>query len=114
MSVINALLALLMIMVAGRSEANCVSVAPEPVVQSQAMEHCTDMEASLVGSEDPQTHHSDEKQAGMCHLGCPVILKAAEVGNYHLLLYSEIYLREIPPLLVGMDDIPQTPPPRFS
>ncbi len=111
----NALLALLMIMVAGRSEANCFSQVALSAAQSQTMENCTEMDAVTLGSDhSTQTHHSDGKQPGMCPLGCPVILRAAEVENYHLRLYSAIYVREILPLLVGMNAIPQTPPPRFG
>lgn len=115
MSVINALLALTMIVVAGRSEANCFSAGSQPVTQSRMMEKCADMEAGLVGSEDSApTHHSDEQQAGMCHLGCPVLFKAADAHNYHIALHSLKYLRELEPLTVGINAIPQTPPPRFG
>jgi len=115
MSVINVLLALTMIMVAGRSEANCFSAGPQPVTQSQMMESCADMKASLVGPEDTtRTHHSEEQQAGMCHLGCPVFFKAADAHNYHIALHSLKYLRELEALTVGINAIPQTPPPRFG
>ena len=115
MSVVNALLALTMIMVAGRSEANCFSSGPQPVTQSQIMENCADMEASLVGPEDSApTHHSDEQQAGMCHLGCPVLFKAADTHNHQIALHSLKYLRELLSLPVGINAIPQTPPSRFG
>ncbi len=115
MSVINTLLALTMIIVAGRSEANCFSAGSQPVQQSQMMENCADMEASLVGPEDfAVTHHSDDQQAGMCHLGCPVLFKTAEAHNYHIAVYSLTYLRELEPLTTGINAIPQTPPPRFG
>lgn len=115
MSVINMLLALTMIMVAGRADANCFSVGPQPIMQSQMMENCAEMEASLVGPEDSApTPHSDEQQAGMCHLGCPVLFKAVDAQNYHIGLHSLKYLRELEPLMVGMNAIPQTPPPRFG
>lgn len=115
MSVIHALLALTMIMVAGRSEANCFSSGPQPVTQIQMMENCADMEASQIGSDGSvSTHHSDDQQAGMCHLGCPVLFKAADGQNYHIALHLLEYLRELEPSTVGINAIPQTPPPRFG
>jgi hypothetical protein len=115
MSVINTLLALTMIMVAGRADANCFSAGPQPVAQSRMMENCTDMEANLVGPEESAPpHHSDERQNGMCHLGCSVLFKAATAQNYHIVLHSLKYLLELEPLSVGINAIPQTPPPRFG
>ena len=115
MSVINTLLALTLIIVAGRSEANCFSAGSQPVQQSQMMENCADMEASLVSPEDhTPTHHSDKQQAGMCHLGCSVLMLAADEKRGLHRLYSLIYLREPEQVTVGISVSPQTPPPRFG
>ena len=107
----NALLALLLVMVAGRSEANCFPFAPEPGYQNQAMESCSEMEAGAVG--DQHSDHPDQRQAGMCHLVCLLIFKADDTPNHQVRFYSPKYLREIALLMVGMNAIPQTPPPRF-
>jgi hypothetical protein len=113
MSATKVLMVLLTIMSAGRADANCFSVRPQPAAQSQMMGNCADMETSLVGSEDPiPTHHSDEQQAGMCHLGCPVLLKAADAHHYQVALHLLEYLLELEPLAVGINAVPQTPPPR--
>lgn len=115
MSVINAVLALTMIMVAGRSEANCFSSGPQPVTHIQMMENCADMEASQVGSDGSvSTHRSDDQQAGMCHYGCPVFFKVAVTQNCHFALHSLKYLRELEPMTVGINAGPQTPPPKFE
>lgn len=111
----NLALALLMIMVAARSDASCISSVPGPAASSQTMENCTGMNADPVGSALPgQTHHSDENPPGICHLGCPIVLTVAETKNGHQRIYSPRYLREQQPMMVGMDAIPQTPPPRFG
>ena len=115
MSVINALLALTMIMVAGRSEANCFSSGPQPVTHIQMMENCADMEASQVGSDrSVSNHHSDDQQAGMCHYGCPVFFKVAVAQNYHFALHTLKYLRELELITVEIKAVPQTPPPKFE
>jgi hypothetical protein len=115
MSITNVVLVMLMIMLATRSEANCFAAEPQPVTQSQMMENCADMETSLIGPQDSApTHHSDEQQAGMCHLGCPVLLKAADAHHYQVALHLFEYLRELEPLAVGINAVPQTPPPRFG
>ena len=115
MSVINALLALTMIMVAGRSEANCFSSGPQPVTHIQMMGNCADMEASQVGSDrSVSNHHSDDQQAGMCHYGCPVFFKVAVAQNYHFALHTLKYLRELEPITVEIKAVPQTPPPKFE
>ena len=115
MSVINALLALTMIMVAGRSEANCFSSGPQPVTHIQMMENCADMEGSQVGSDrSVSNHHSDDQQAGMCHYGCPVFFKVAVAQNYHFALHTLKYLRELEPITVEIKAVPQTPPPKFE
>ena len=108
----NALLALLMIMLAGRSEANCYPVVPDTAASSHMMENCPDMDADPA---DPaQPHHSDGKQAGICHLGCSVLLTAASAKHGHAQIYLPTYLPELAPLMVGISDIPQIPPPRFG
>jgi hypothetical protein len=114
MSVINAVLALMMIMVAGRSEASCFSLGLQPGTHIQMMENCADMEASQVGSDrSVSTHHSDDQQAGMCHYGCPIFFKVAVAQNYHFALHSLKFLRELEPMTVGINAVPQTPPPKF-
>ncbi len=115
MSVIHAMLALTMIMVAGRSEANCFSSGPHPVTQIQMMENCADMEASLVVSDGSAlTHHSDDQQAGMCHYGCPVFFKEADAQNYHIARHALEYVRELELMTVGINAVPQTQPPQFG
>ena len=111
----NALLALLMIMLAGRSEANCFPVVPDTAAPSHMMENCPDMDADPADLADPaQPHHSDGKQGGICHLGCPVLAIAAIAKNSHAQIYSPTYLPELAQLMVGISDIPQTPPPRIG
>lgn len=111
----NALLAVMMLMVTAGSDARCFSGATPSSAQSQLMDDCPEMETAMVGADhSPQTHHSDENQVGMCHLGCPVALTAAAFENDPIRLHSAIYLRAFAPRLVGMNDIPQTPPPRFG
>lgn len=113
--VTRALLVLLMVTLAGRSEANCFLMTPEPIVQSQVMADCADMDSDAVNSQHPSPlHHSDKEQAGMCHLGCPVLLTFAEAKNGYAGLLSPTYVPESAPVLAGISDIPQTPPPRFG
>ncbi len=50
----------------------------------------------------------------MCHLGCPVLLTPAEAQNGFSGLLSPTYVSELAQLLVGITDIPQTPPPRLD
>lgn len=110
-----ALLALIMITLAGRSEANCFTMKPEPISQSQMMADCADMDGDTV---DPQhsspTRDLNEGQTGLCHLGCPMLLTAAEAKNVYAGLLSPTYVPELAPIPVGVIDIPQTPPPRFG
>lgn len=112
MSVTYALLALLMMTLATRSEANCFSLAPETVGQSQDMENCADMDAGT--NHSSQSHYPDGNHRGMCHLGCPILLTMTSTNNHNAGLFSENYLRPLQPLMVGILDTPQTPPPRFA
>jgi hypothetical protein len=109
------LLLLMVVTMAGRSEANCFPMASEPATQSELMPDCADMESGL---DDPETHqplhHSDRAPSGMCHLGCPAMLIAAEMGHSDTELLSPSFILEFQPVLVGINDIPQTPPPRFG
>ena len=60
MSVRILLLLMMIVTLAGRSEANCFPMASEPVTQSEMMQDCTDMESGPVGSQQPEPlHHSD-------------------------------------------------------
>ncbi len=111
----RAMLVLLMITLAGRSDANCSPMAPESVAQSQTIKNCAEMGAELARPKHSSpTHHSDQNQAGMCHLGCPVLLSAALTKNSDAGLFSPTYMREPAALMVGISDIPLTPPPRFG
>jgi hypothetical protein len=102
-AVTRALLVLLVITMAGRSEANCSPPVSEPNV------------IDMVGSLHPSPlDHSDQRQSGMCHLGCPVLLTAAEARSGDAGLLPPTYVAELAPLMVGISDIPQTPPPRFG
>ncbi len=105
----------MVVTLAGRSEANCFPMASEPATQSEMMQDCTDMESGPVGSPHPEPlHHSDGAPLGMCHLGCPVLLMAAEAGHSDTGLLPPSYVLEFELALVGISDIPQTPPPRFG
>jgi len=76
------LLALLMLMLAGRSEANSFPLAPDAVAQSQMMADCDGMASDLAGLQHPSpVHQPDQGQAGICHLGCPVLLAAGDAKN---------------------------------
>lgn len=109
------LLLLMIATLAGRSEANCFPMASEPATQSEMMQDCADMAIGPVGSRHPEPlHHSDGAPLGMCHLGCPVLLMAAEEAHSDTGLLSPSYALEFEPMLVGISDIPQTPPPRFG
>jgi hypothetical protein len=109
------LLLLMLVTLAERSEANCFPMVSELVTQSEMMPDCADMES---GQDDPQhpepLHHSDRALPGMCHLGCPALLMAAEIGRSDTRLLSPSFIREFEPVLLGISDIPQTPPPRFG
>ena len=111
----NALLALLMITPAARSEANCFTVVLDTAAPSHMMENCTDMDANPVDLAEPaQPHHPDGKKASICHLGCPVLVSAAIARNSHAQIFLPTFLPELAPLMVGISDIPQTPPPRIG
>ena len=110
----NMLLALVMLMSAVRSEANCSSMVSEMDAQSQTMGNCSDMDADLVDSKHPsQTKHSDEVVAGICRLGCPVSLTLNDTGFSQDAPFTVTYLSELSPLMVGIMVLPQTPPPRM-
>jgi hypothetical protein len=111
MGVTNALLAILLVMVAGRADASCFSAASRSFAQEQPMENCTEMKS--VGTGDQHSDHSNQQQAGACQLGCMIVLKGAEAPIYPVSLYNPRYLPEIGPPMVGLNAIPQTPPPRF-
>ena len=109
------LLLMMVVTLAGRSEANCFPAATEPVTQSEMMQDCADMESGPVGSQHPEPlRHSDAAPLGMCHLGCPILLMWAEAGHRDTGLLSPSYVLEFEPVLAGISDIPQTPPPRFG
>ncbi len=116
--IISARIVLLLMMVvtlAGRSEANCFPISSEPVTQSKTMPDCADMKFDPVSAQRPEPmHHSDTAPSGMCHLGCPVMLMAAETRQSDTGLLSQTYILEFEPALAGLSDIPQTPPPRFG
>jgi hypothetical protein len=109
------LLLLMVVTLAGRSEANCFPMASDLVTQSEMMPDCADMESGLDDPQHPEPlHHSDRALSGMCHLGCPALLMAAEIGRSDTRLLSPSFILEFEPVLVGISDIPQTPPPRFG
>ena len=109
------LLLMMVVTLAGRSEANCFPAATEPATQSEMMQDCADMESGPVGSQHPEPlRHSDAAPLGMCHLGCPILLMWAEAGHRDTGLLSPSYVLEFEPVLAGINDIPQTPPPRFG
>ena len=109
------LLLMMVVTLAGRSEANCFPMASEPVTQSRMMPDCADMESGPVGSQHPEPlRHSDAAPMGMCHLGCPILLMVTETGHGDTGLLSPSYVLEFEPVLAGISDIPQTPPPRFG
>ena len=113
MTFTNVLLALVMVMSAVRSEANCFSTTSDTVSQHQIMENCGDMDADAVDSNHPsKTNHWDEVFAGVCHLGCPVSLTTNDTGFSQGAPYSVTYLPELSPLMIGIMVLPQTPPPR--
>lgn len=105
----------MVVTLAGRSEANCFPIGSEPITQSEIMPDCADMESGPVDPQHPEPlHHTDGGHFGMCHLGCAVLLAAAETSNNVTGLLSPSYILEFEPALVGINDIPQTPPPRFG
>ena len=109
------LLLMMVVTLAGRSEANCFPAATESVTQSEMMQDCADMESGPAGSQNPEPlRHSDAATMGICHLGCPVLLMVDETGHSDTGLLSPSYILEFEPVLAGISDIPQTPPPRFG
>ena len=109
------MLLLMVVTLAGRSEANCFPMASEPITQSEMMPDCADMESGPVDPQHPEPlHHTDGGPLGMCHLGCPVLLAAAETSNSDTGLLSPSYVLEFELTLVGINEIPQIPPPRFN
>jgi hypothetical protein len=109
------LLLMMVVTLAGRSEANCFAMTSESVTQSEMMPDCADMESGPVDSQHPEPlRHSDAAPMGMCHLGCPVLLMVAETGHRDIGLLSPSYVLAFEPVIVGISDIPQTPPPRFG
>lgn len=110
----NALLVVMMLMLAARSDANCSPNAPETAAHNQTMQNCSGMDEP-VGSQHPaQSHHSDQGLSGACHQGCPVLLTSADGKDVNVRLIRSKYLRESTPLMAGMSDIPKTPPPRLG
>lgn len=105
----------MLVILEGRSEANCFPMVSAPVNHREMMPDCADRASGPVDPQHPQSpHHSDAGQRGMCHLGCPVMLTTTETGNGDSGLLSAAYILELEPVLVGLNDIPQTPPPRFG
>ena len=112
-SLTNLLFMLLLVTLAARTEASCVPVVPENVAQNVLMKNCLEMADAVSGKSSSPDHHSDGTQMGLCHLGCPIV-SPMDSANGHSGLFLETYVRRLQHPMIGIVNVPQTPPPRFG
>ena len=109
------LVVLLMVTLAARSEASCAPVGEESIAQNGSMKNCADMDADLVGGKSSAPdHHTDGEQMSRCHLGCTIMLSMAATTEVEPGYLSGTYEQEREPRMIGISNVPQTPPPRFG
>ena len=107
------LVVLLLVTLAARSEASCAPVVSDSIVQKGSMQSCADMDANSVGGKSSAPdHHKDGEQMSRCHLGCTIMLSMAATRDVEPGYLSRTYVRERQPPMIGILDIPHTPPPR--
>ena len=109
------LVVLLLVTLAARSEASCAPVVTDSIVQKGSMKNCADMYADPVGGKSlAPDHDKDGKQMFLCHLGCPVMLTLAAAKDVQPGYLFRTYIQERQPPMIGISNVPQTPPPRFG
>ena len=106
---------LLLVTLAARSEASCAPVVSDSIVQKGSMKSCADMDANSVGGKSSAPdHHKDGEQMSRCHLGCTIMLSMAATKEVDPGYLSGTYEQEREPRMIGISNVPQTPPPRFD
>ena len=112
-SLTDLLIVLLLVTLAARSEASCVHVAQETVVQHGSLKNCEDMSFDSVSGESlAPDHRADGKLMSMCQIGCSIMLPVADAKNQHAGFSFGTYVQERQLPLNGMSNVPQTPPPK--
>ena len=106
---------LLLVTLAARSEASCAPVVSDSIVQKGSMNNCADMDADSVGGKSSAPdYHNDGEQMSRCHLGCTIMLSMAATKEVDPGYLSGTYEQEREPRMIGISNVPQTPPPRFD
>ena len=109
------LVVLLLVTLAARSEASCAPVVSNSIVQNGSMKNCADMNADSVGEKSSATdHHKDGEQMSRCHLGCTIMLSMSASSDAEPGYLSGTSAQEREARMIGISNVPQTPPPRFS
>lgn len=109
------LVVLLLVTLAARSEASCAPVVSSSIVQNGSVKNCADMNADSVGGKSSAPdHHKDGEQMSQCHLGCTIMLSMAATTEVEPGYLSGTYEQEREPRMIGILNVPQTPPPRFG
>ena len=112
-SLTDFLFVLLLVTLAARSEASCAPVVPVTTSQIESMKNCPDSDANLVdGQSSTPDHQRHGKQISLCHLGCPIMLSIDAGRDVQPRYLLDTYVRERQPPMIGISNVPQTPPPR--
>ena len=114
-SLTDFLFVLLLVTLAARSEASCAPVVSDSIVQKGSMKNCADMDADSVGGKSWKLdHYKDGEQMSRCHLGCTLMLSMAVSKELEPGYLSGTDEQEREPRMIGISNVPQTPPPRFG
>lgn len=109
------LLAALLIVVGGRSEAFCIPIDMPHANASTTMQNCDETAAALVAQDhEPPAPTPTHDQIAMCHLACVTLFAEPLTNSSYNPLSSTTYVIAQQSPLFGVNRIPLIPPPRFG
>ncbi len=108
---VHLLVAVLMLVVGGVAEANCVPDEPEPISTTYAMPNCEGMAMDAGNLNHKSTTHD---QPATCHFNCLALAAKLDSVAPNRGLVTPTYSPARRSPLSGIHIIPQTPPPRLG
>jgi hypothetical protein len=114
LTIANLMLAIVLIATTSRIEANCLQIDMAIVSEMQPMANCSEMATNAAdqqrGSPTQAPSHNKPK---MCHVGCLTLLAASWVAGPSSVLAPIAYAAAPLSSPLGINNAPQTPPPRW-
>lgn len=102
----NLLVMLLVVTFAARSQANCMTVAPQTVAANGSMEYCTEKTYQTgSGMNSTHNHQPDRNRGSQCNLNCPVMMPIVGASDVQAKAFSATYLLERQPPMTGIPNV---------